>query len=221
MNDPRFRVLTPEDIDVLFPLHLDLVAAVKRGFLDPRTREELLDLLTDGVSVNVGLFDGPRMIGYSLAKAVRLGDLDLAQDLVPAGDGHELVSTGRGMGVLPEYRGQGFGTAAHAAHAAAIRDAGMAHYFGRIVVDNFASIVAIVKAATILHGFDRDRFGTNFTYYSGTLIENTRFDTANEISADSLDRLGGLLRDGLVVHRCKWARGAKCPVLSLARMPAV
>lgn len=221
MTQLSFRTLTPEDIDALVPLHQELVEAVKRGFLDPRPRAELQDLLTDGVSVNVGLFDGPRMIGYSLAKAVPLRELDLAQNLVAAEPGGELVATGRGMGVLPEYRGRRLGTAAHAAHADAIRAAGMVHYFGRIVVDNFVSVLALIDAATILHGFDRDRFGTNFAYYSGALIENVKFDTAEEVSAADLNRLGALFRDGLVAHACRWRQGEECPMLALARMPAV
>ena len=216
MNRYRFRTLTPEDIDALSPLHRELVGAVRRGFLDPRPREELLSLLTDGASVNMGLFDGGRMIGYSLAKAMRLRDLDLAQNLVPAGDGREMVSTGRGMGVLPEYRGQSLGTAVHAAHAEAIRRAGMAHYFGRIVVDNFPSIAAIVKASSVLHGFDRDRFGLNFAFYSGTLIDGAAFPGDDEARADDLAHLRGRFEKGYIVHSCAWDEASGIPVFSLA-----
>lgn len=151
------KVLGVDNYDSVLELYEDSFARANFGFLSEKSHDDLFQVLSGGFSV--GAFFKDRLVGYSLS----LISSEVAGIEIPAElDGRLTVYIGQGSVVSNEFEGRMIMSKMLRCRLEIMGERGDFCSVGLVNVDNYASIVNLMRAGFKLGGVRRDAQSLNY-----------------------------------------------------------
>jgi hypothetical protein len=195
----RISTLTGRDLPDVWALFQKIKSEVPLGYLAARSQDDIADaLLNAQTTASVGVWDGMRLIAYSLCSVDSHGsynDVHLVRFLRERG---EALWTGRGTVVCPEYEGRLLMPRLLRARGDLLRARGGLHSAGLIAVTNLASLAGSFRAGAHIVGLVEDDDCMNFLCYAGPLTDWNARDTSEDAPVGDLCRIADLLSAGWI-----------------------
>lgn len=140
----RGRLLTANEVDAVLALHLDVVRAMPADLVATETRAFFVDH-AGRIGRLIGLFDGDRLVAYSILGLPGPGDPNFGDDHGLATQALARVAHLDGAAVHPNFRGNGLQRRMIAWRLAAARAAGRTIALSTVAPGNVASLASMLS----------------------------------------------------------------------------